>query len=177
MKYSIEGIKAGLQKEDYIFFWGHQPSKDGKITKSCFSQWWLCEFIESTVSYKTAEHYMMAKKASLFGDKEIENEIIKCKSPKEVKALGRRVKGFSEDVWNNRKYEIVKEANYFKFSQNPALKDFILSTKDKTIVEASPNDRIWGIGMAQDHKDILNPKKWRGQNLLGFALMEIRDTL
>ncbi len=120
---------------------------------------------------------MMAKKAELFGDQEILAKILKCKSPAEAKKLGREVKNYVDTVWLENRYEIVKQGNFHKFSQNPDLKTFLLNTKDRVIVEASPVDSIWGIGMAEDHKDILKPKAWKGLNLLGFALMEVRDEL
>lgn len=120
---------------------------------------------------------MMAKKAELFKDDEILPRILQAKSPAEAKKLGREVKNYNETLWLAARYEIVKEGNYHKFSQNPELKTFLLNTNDRVIVEASPVDAIWGIGMAGDHKDVLNPTKWKGLNLLGFALMEVRDDL
>ena len=180
MKYSIETLNNQIAEKgnvEYVFFWGHQPSKDGRITKSCMSQWWLSKFKEDGHLYHTAEHYMMAHKAKLFGDKEIMNEIISNSNPKEVKALGRKVSNFEQDKWEAHKYAIVLQGNILKFSQNRDLADFLLSTEDKVIVEASPVDRIWGIGMAENHPDAYNPSKWKGPNLLGFALMETRDFL
>jgi len=127
--------------------------------------------------YKTAEHWMMAKKAELFRDNEVLARIIKANSPAEAKKLGREVKNYNENLWLAARFEIVKEGNYHKFSQNPELKTFLLNTKNRVLVEASPVDAIWGIGMASDDKDVMNPKKWKGLNLLGFALMEVRDEL
>ena len=180
MKYTLEYIKDKYnegEKLKYLFFWGHTPSKDGSISKSCFSQWWQSSFVVNSISYKTAEHWMMAEKARLFDDQEILNEIIVCDHPMEAKQLGRKVKSFDPDIWNRRKYEIVKQGNYHKFSQHKDLKEFLLSTKNRVLVEASPRDRIWGIGMSQNNENAENPNLWRGQNLLGFALMEVRDEL
>ncbi|KUJ61500.1 hypothetical protein AR687_12525 [Flavobacteriaceae bacterium CRH] len=174
MKYNIENIAP---ESKYLFFWGHQPSKDGTITKTCFSQWWLSSFEVDKVIYKTAEHWMMAKKAELFNDHEVLEKIIKAHSPAEVKKFGREVKNYDDKLWLENRYEIVKQGNYHKFSQNAALKTFLINTNDRVLVEASPVDPIWGIGMASDHKDVLNPEKWKGLNLLGFALMEVRDEL
>jgi ribA/ribD-fused uncharacterized protein len=174
MKYNIESIAA---ESKFLFFWGHQPNKDGSISKTCFSQWWLSSFEVDKVTYKTAEHWMMAKKAELFNDNEVLAKIIKADSPAKAKKLGREVKNYDDKLWLTRRYEIVKQGNYHKFSQNAALKTFLLNTKDRILVEASPVDPIWGIGMASDHKDVLNPEKWKGLNLLGFALMEVRDEL
>lgn len=180
MKYSIEQIienQSADKGNKFLFFWGHQASKDGSITKTCFSQWWLSTFIVDGIEYPTAEHWMMAKKAALFEDHEILAKILQVKSPAEAKKLGRKVRNYQEEIWLANRYDIVKEGNLHKFSQNKALKDFLLNTADRIIVEASPVDSIWGIGMATDNKHIENPEKWKGLNLLGFALMEVRDEL
>lgn len=174
MKYTIENITP---ENKFLFFWGHQPNNDGSISKTCFSQWWLSSFEVDKVIYKTAEHWMMAKKAELFKDDAVLQKILQAKSPAEAKKFGREVKNYNETLWLAARFDIVKEGNYHKFSQNPELKTFLLNTKDRVIVEASPVDAIWGIGMAGDHKDVMNPKKWKGLNLLGFALMEVRDEL
>ena len=174
MKYNIENT---IPESKFLFFWGHQPNKDESISKTCFSQWWLSSFEVNNVIYKTAEHWMMAKKAELFKDDQVLAKIIKANSPAEAKKLGREVKNYNENLWLAARFEIVKEGNYHKFSQNPELKTFLLNTKNRVLVEASPVDAIWGIGMASDDKDIMNPKKWKGLNLLGFALMEVRDEL
>lgn len=174
MKYTIDTIAP---ESKFLFFWGHQPNKDGKITKTCFSQWWLSPFKAEKITYKTAEHWMMAKKAELFEDQEILEKILKADSPAEAKKLGREVRNYDDKIWLKNRYKIVKQGNYLKFSQNADLKTFLLNTKERVLVEASPVDPIWGIGMASDHKDVLNPEKWRGLNLLGFALMEVRNEL
>ncbi|PAM95989.1 hypothetical protein B4N84_05435 [Flavobacterium sp. IR1] len=174
MKYNIDTI---VPESKFLFFWGHQPNKDGKISKTCFSQWWLSAFKVDKVTYKTAEHWMMAKKAELFQDDEILEKILDADTPAEAKKLGREVKNYDDKVWLANRYEIVKQGNYHKFSQNRELKTFLLNTKDRVIVEASPVDPIWGIGMSSDDKDVLNVAKWKGLNLLGFALMEVRDEL
>ena len=174
MKYTIENITT---ESKFLFFWGHQPNEDGSISKTCFSQWWLSSFEVNNVTYKTAEHWMMAKKAELFKDHAVLEKILQAKSPAEAKKLGRQVMNYHENLWLAARFEIVKEGNNHKFNQNPELKTFLLNTKNRVLVEASPVDAIWGIGMAGDHKDVMNPEKWRGLNLLGFALMEVRDEL
>lgn len=173
MKYTIHNIPAASK---YLFFWGHQPSFDGSITKACLSQWWHSPFEVNGVVYKTAEHWMMAKKAELF-DAEMLSKILDSNTPAEAKKLGREIKNYDEQTWLNNRYEIVKQGNLHKFSQHTTLNTFLLNTQNRVLVEASPVDAIWGIGMASDHEDINNPKKWRGLNLLGFALMEVRDEL
>ncbi|MBB4801088.1 ribA/ribD-fused uncharacterized protein [Flavobacterium nitrogenifigens] len=174
MKYDIPTIAP---ESKFLFFWGHQASEDGTITKTCFSQWWLSAFEVDGVLCKTAEHWMMAKKALLFEDYEILEKIIASDSPAEAKKLGREVRNYDDQLWLANRFEIVKQGNLHKFSQNPDLKAFLLSTKDRVLVEASPVDPIWGIGMASDHTHAAIPEKWKGLNLLGFALMEVRDEL
>lgn len=174
-KYSVETI---LQKEncDFIFFWGH-TSKEGVITKTCFSQWWKCNFEIDNVSYCCAEQYMMAQKALLFGDAQAFEKIIKSKDPRKMKQIGREIVGYDDKVWNEHKYEIVLKANIAKFSQNEQLGKFLIETGENVLVEASPCDVIWGIGLKAGSKGIEDPRNWKGLNLLGFALMETRDKL
>ncbi|KGM40428.1 hypothetical protein JY96_11315 [Aquabacterium sp. NJ1] len=161
----------------YVFFWGHQPKKDGSIGKTCFSQWFEASFSLNGISYLTAEHYMMAEKARLFDDQDVLNQIIASKTPALAKKLGREIRGFDEARWNERRFDAVVEGNLAQFSQHAPLKAFLLSTGDRILVEASPVDKIWGVGMAEDHPDIENPAKWQGLNLLGFALMDVRRQL
>ncbi len=120
---------------------------------------------------------MMAEKARLFGDIETLGKIIHAPNPGAAKAFGREVRGFKQDVWNDKRFEIVVAANMAKFSQNEQLKTFLLSTNERVLVEASPVDKIWGIGLAEDAENIENPLTWKGLNLLGFALMEVRSQL
>lgn len=165
------------RKQEFCLFWGHQPSKDCSITKSCLSQWWMEDFYTMVDSYLYMEQYMMAGKAQLFGDEERRKEILACSDPKQIKALGRKVRGFDQVVWDKFKYAIVLNGNWCKFSQNRELREFLLSTGDSVLVEASPYDRIWGIQLSADTPEAQNPFRWRGENLLGFALMEVRDEL
>lgn len=180
MKYNIdqiiEYIAAG-ERPKYVFFWGHRKSQDGSTTKSCFSQWWEQSFEIEGIEYKSAEHWMMAEKARLFKDEEILAEILTVPSPAEAKKLGRKVRNFEQSTWEAHRYEIVKKGNLHKFAQAPELKEFLLNTAPRIIVEASPYDRIWGIGLTQDAKGVEHPMNWKGLNLLGFALMEVRDML
>lgn len=179
-RYSVQSIRKEYQagkKMRMMLFWGHQPAKNGLITMSCFSQWWHSVFEVDGQEYSCMEQFMMAGKAKLFGDKEILDAILNCSNPKQIKALGRKVKGFDEDIWNQHKYTIIYYGNYMKFSQNQELGDFLIATKDSVIAEASPYDGIWGIKMSANDEGAENPMKWRGQNLLGFALMQVRDEL
>ena len=123
------------------------------------------------------EQYMMYKKAELFNDDRTAAEIMGVSDPKKIKALGRKVRNFREEIWNQYKFEIVVRGNILKFSQNKELKKFLLSTNDAVLVEASPYDKVWGVGLKRDDVKINNPNKWQGENLLGFALMEVREKL
>jgi ribA/ribD-fused uncharacterized protein len=161
----------------YLFFWGHTPKQKEEVDKSCFSQWFPAAFEVAGDTYATAEHWMMAEKARLFGNDELRLRIIAAKHPAEAKKLGREVTGFDPQVWDEQKYDLVQAGNYHKFSQHPSLKAYLLHTGSRVLVEASPVDAIWGIGLATDHPDALQPARWPGQNLLGFALMEVRDQL
>lgn len=179
-KYNLEWLQqefAQGKTKEMCHFWGHHPSKSGKITKSCLSQWWKQGFRARSQTFLYAEQYMMASKAQLFGDDEILKQILACDNPKQIKDFGRKVRGFDEAVWNKFKYAIVLLGNWHKFSQNHTLKAFLLSTGDKILVEASPYDNIWGIGLTENCAEAQDPMLWRGQNLLGFALMEVRDEL
>ncbi len=178
MKYTVQHIIERFnnqEKPDFLFFWGHTVKEE--ITKACFSQWFPAEFQEDGIIYRTAEHYMMAGKARLFKDDETLEQIIQSETPDQVKKLGRKVRNFDPQLWDEHKYEIVKQGNLLKFSQHEALKEFLLSTEDQVLVEASPYDTIWGIGMLETHPKASNPSEWNGENLLGFALMEVRDEL
>ena len=118
----------------------------------------------------------MAEKARLFGD-DILVQILAAKSPAEAKKLGREIQGFDAEVWEAHKVDIVRAGNLHKFGQHKDLLKFLLSTGDRVLVEASPVDAIWGIGLAADAPEAADPARWRGPNLLGFALMEVRDEL
>jgi len=178
MKYTLKNTIEEYQRKEkleFLFFWGHTVKDE--ITKVCFSQWFPFDFQENGISYKTAEHYMMAGKAKLFNDNETFEQILKAETPNQAKSLGRKVKNFDVQLWNDHKYEIVKQGNLLKFSQHEKFKEFLLSTNDKILVEASPYDTIWGIGMLETNPKAENPSQWNGENLLGFALMEVRDKL
>lgn len=162
------------KKLKYLFFWGHQPAKSG-VTAACFSQWYHAPFVVDGARYPTAEHFMMAQKAALFGDPEIRAQVLQAPSPSAAKALGRKVRGFDEATWVANRFSIVVRANTAKFAQNPEMGQFLQQTGSHVLVEASPVDRIWGIGMARDHEKANNPNLWRGLNLLGFALMQVRE--
>lgn len=179
MKYNLQSIirqYGSGASMSFVFFWGGLKSY-GPIGRSCLSQWYPCRFTEDGVTYTTAEQYMMARKARLFNDEETYLKIMSATHPSDCKKLGRLVRNFSPRLWDSNKYSIVLNGSLLKFSQNPACRDFLLKTGDAVLAEASPYDQIWGVGLAQEDERIRNPKSWRGENLLGFALMEARDML
>lgn len=150
----------------YEFFYG-----------GIFSQFFPCTFTEMGVTYNSAEQYMMAQKALLFDDIQTYDKIMSLANPYKIKALGRLVKNFNQEIWDKHKEDIVFNGNLLKFSQNKKLCKQLLATGDKEIVEASPTDTIWGIGLAETDPDIYDKSKWRGTNLLGKAIMKVRDVL
>ncbi len=167
---------SGDTSLEFLFFWGHRPTT--AVTSSCFSQWYEgVPFIEDGVTYSTAEHYMMAAKAKLFGDEEMYRQVLAAPGPKAAKALGRKVRGFTDDVWRTHRFDVVTRANRAKFGQHENLRKFLLQTDNQVLVEASPYDCIWGIGVLGSDPRARNPNQWRGLNLLGFALMKVRDEL
>jgi len=154
-------------KEEFIFFWKNSP----------FSQFYRCSFTINNQEYNCAEQYMMYQKAILFNDKDTANKIIKTINPNEIKKLGREVKNFDEQKWINNRESIVVQGNIAKFTQNSKLLDQLFKTNGKTLVEASPYDKIWGIGLSSDNPKAQDRTKWLGMNLLGKILTEIRDEL
>jgi ribA/ribD-fused uncharacterized protein len=161
----------------FLYFWGHTPNPNQEIGNSCFSQWFECSFEINGILYKTAEHWMMSQKALLFENFDIYQLIIECDKPGEAKELGRQVKGFDEQIWIDNRSEIVRIGSINKFCQNSDIGEYLLNTGKRVLVEASPVDTIWGIGLSKDSQDISNIYAWRGLNLLGFALMEAREFL
>jgi hypothetical protein len=172
----VNYINAG-NRAKYLAFWGHTPKKSNTVCKSCFSQWYDAPFEDNGVLYKTAEHYMMARKATLFNDQRAYQKILHCSHPKAAKSIGREIVNFSEERWIEHRFAIVVAGNIAKFTYHPDLRAYLVNTGDRVLVEASPVDTIWGVGLAVDHPDIENPKQWCGLNLLGFALMQARNTL
>jgi ribA/ribD-fused uncharacterized protein len=154
----------------YIFFW----SADG--ANGIYSQWHKSQFKENGKTFMYAETYMMYHKALLFNDEKTATRILISKSPAQIKMLGQLVKNFDEEKWDAVKKNIVINANYLKFTQNENLKTAILRTDPESkFVEASPYDRIWGIGF-NERDALCNKANW-GQNLLGDALNEVRKRI
>lgn len=153
--------------DNYHFFWN-----------GVFSQWYPSKFKDDTDRlFVTAEQYMMYHKALTFGDVEISEAIMKTDNPSVQKGLGRQVKNFNADVWNAVAKDIVYQGNMYKFSQNSVLLDVLMSTGTRTLVEASPYDTVWGIGLSEVDAKITPPEEWRGTNWLGEVLTKLRDDL
>ena len=170
----LQRLIGSGQRVKFLYFWGHRPQRDGSIGPGCLSQWWPAEFTVDGVRYPSAEHYMMAEKARLFGDLAAVDRILAARTPAEAKNLGREVRGFDDAAWDAARFGIVVAGSTAKFGQDPALRSYLLNTGRRVLVEASPLDRVWGIGLAADDPRAADPAGWRGLNLLGFALMEAR---
>lgn len=178
-KYNVESTLLRYDqgiKLSFVFFHSEKEEKN-KVSKACLSQWYVRPFIVDDVAYFCAEQYMMAEKARLFGDKACLAKIMAAQDQGTCKALGQQVRGFSNQIWDAEKYAIIRKGNMHKFFQHPDLLRFLKRTGNSILVEASAKDRIWGIGMDTSQDGIGNPHNWRGENLLGFALMEVRDEL
>ncbi|OLT32016.1 hypothetical protein BJF79_36575 [Actinomadura sp. CNU-125] len=155
----------------FLFFWReHGPT-------GCLSQWHASPFTVDGVRYATAEHYMMAEKARLFGDERAAAAILAAPHPGRAKVLGGQVTGFDEAAWREHRLPIVVRGNAAKFAQHPDLRTFLAGTGERVLAEASPRDRIWGIGLTADDPRAERPDAWRGRNLLGQALMAVRSSL
>lgn len=151
----------------------HNPDEEN----GCFSNWYLSNFTAGDVRYTSMEQYMMHQKAVVFGDYEIAKQILATNDVGYIKELGRKVSGYRDNVWNGVRQIIVYEGLMAKFTQNPELKRALLDTGNAVLAEAAVNDRIWGIGLSMKDKKRLDPKQWNGQNLLGYALMLVREKL
>lgn len=173
----LRALIARGGRPKYLFFWGHRPGPDGRIGPGCLSQWWPAPFVVDGVRYPTAEHFMMAGKARMFGDEATAARVLAAPSPGAAKALGRQVRGFDEAIWAARRFDLVVAGNVAKFGQSPRLRDYLLGTRHRVLVEASPVDRIWGIGLVATDPRATDPSRWPGLNLLGFALMAARARL
>ena len=173
----LAALTAAGARPKWLMFWGHRPQPDGGIGQGALSQWWPAAFSVDGVRYATAEHWMMAAKARLFGDEAAVPPILAARTPAEAKNLGRLVRGFDEERWRAARFELVVTGNTAKFGQHPALRGYLLGTRARVLVEASPLDRVWGIGLGAADERAQQPEHWRGLNLLGFALMEARERL
>jgi len=162
MKYTREIMPNG--KLDAIPFWG-----------GFMSNWHPSPFIIDGINYNCVEQHMMFNKAKYFGDIESAKKVLAADSPREQKKLGRKVSGFDAVQWRAVCYDICIEGVYHKFLQNEELKLKLIATGDSILIEGSPYDKIWGIGVDWEDDDCYYVERWNGDNLLGFMLMEVRD--
>ncbi|MBC8740389.1 NADAR family protein [Paraburkholderia sp. UCT31] len=149
--------------DTFVFFWSGP-----------FSNWHPASYVRGGISFANSEQDMMYQKALAFGDADVAAEVLRTPNPKAVKALGRLVKGFDDAVWVGMRADVMDRALRGKFCQDPKLAQLLLDTGERMLVEASPYDRVWGIGLAEDHPDVTDPAKWRGLNELGKSLMRVR---
>lgn len=153
--------------DNHLFFYGEE-----------FSNWHDAPFkdLVTGIPFQNSEQAFMWWKAFTFNDFETCGKIEINPNPRVNKQLGREVKNFDPKIWSFVSYGIMKMVNYAKYTQNPVLRDKLLSTGDLILVEASPYDKIWGIGMDETNPDLLDEEKW-GHNLLGKALVEVRQVI
>lgn len=175
LNYNKESLPKVLNREGIVTFW--HESAPGQIAPGCLVQWYQSPFTVDGVTYPTAEHYMMVQKALLFKDTTIAEQMLRESVPEKVKKLGRQVKNFDSATWGAHCQKVVYDGNMAKFQQNKALLEYLLATKNKVLIEASPFDTIWGVGLGENCNAILKPQFWKGTNYLGFILMQVRDTL
>lgn len=175
----VDGLREAClegRRFRYLFF-SDAGSVSDPPTVSCLSQWGRAPFEWKGRRFLSAEQAMMHGKAELFGDPEMAARILESKTSFQAKALGAKVRGFDQAIWERERFGIVVEANLGKFATIPALRGFLLATGDAILAEASPTDAVWGIGLDELDRDAKNPGRWPGLNLLGFALMEVRRRL
>lgn len=154
------------ETEKYVLFWS-----------GIYSNWYYSPFVINNEKYNCVEQYMMEQKARLCGDDEMANHIMRMTNPTEMKKAGRKVRNFNYKLWNQHKFNVVFAGCHAKFTQNPNLLEELLATGDKILVEASPYDKIWGIGLAEDNPHAEDKNKWKGQNLLGEVLTKVKNEL
>ncbi|EKG20211.1 hypothetical protein MPH_02444 [Macrophomina phaseolina MS6] len=166
-------ILGSVEDSSPIYFWREYDMPYGFL-----SQWYDCAFVHEGVTYRSAEMWMMVQKAKLFGDQDVAEAMLQATTPKEHRDLGRRVKNFDRKLWDENKSRIVEEGNWWKFTKSKEkaqLTEMLLATDDRELVEASPYDRIWGIGFDRNRADA-HRNEW-GENLLGKAITNVRRRL
>ncbi len=149
----------------------HNPEEENGY----LSNWYLSNFVIDGVLFSSMEQYMMYKKAMCFDDEKVAREILETKDVAKIKALGRQVSNYNDSIWNGMRQIIIYEGLIAKFTQNEILKEQLKSTGDAILAECAVQDKIWGIGLSMKDSNRLDIDKWKGQNLLGYALMLVRN--
>lgn len=158
------------EQEEFTFFW-----------VGPFSQWHKCAFTVRDIDYNCTEQYMMAQKSLLFGDEVTYHKIMAESDPRKQKKLGRQIQNFDKSLWDKHRYTIVLVGNIAKFTHNKDLREILMDTELTTLVEASPLDNIWGIGLGEKTRDgddvpeVYDRTQWKGLNLLGQVLTQVRE--
>ena len=170
------GVEIVMETGTHVLFYGHGPNKCGT---NIFSQFYGCNFMDTDtgIKYNCTEQWMMSQKALYFGDFDMNMKIMGESDPKMIKSYGRKVRGYDDERWSNIRFDMVVKGNFLKFSQNVSFSQRLLETDNKVIVEASPYDNVWGIGLNIAQAMKIDPAQWPGQNLLGQALMHVRGLL
>ncbi|MCM1273424.1 MAG: NADAR family protein [Clostridium sp.] len=151
----------------------HNPNEENGY----LSNWYLSAFAVGGITFSSMEQFMMYKKAKCFRDEAIASQILDTKDVSLIKELGRLVSGFDNNYWNGVRQIIVYEGLYAKFSQNEEFGEQLKATRDALLAECAVKDIIWGIGLSMKDPDRFDRAKWKGQNLLGYALMMVREKL
>ena len=151
----------------------HNPDEENGF----LSNWYLSDFSVNGTDFTSMEQYMMYQKAVYFQDENIAEQILATNDVAQIKQLGRLVAGYDDQYWNGVRQIIVYEGLIAKFEQNDTLREELKATNDAVLVECAVKDQIWGIGLSMHDSARLNPKLWKGQNLLGFALMMVRNKM
>ncbi|MEJ1242011.1 NADAR family protein [Chryseolinea sp. T2] len=179
MKYDLAWLKRkydGGDRPEFVFF-GDESASNETPGVATLTQWFPSPFRVDSDQYHNAAHWMMVQKARLFNDPQAASELLSLSDNKEIGERGKQISGFDQKHWDDHRYNIVLQGNLHKFSQHQTLHAYISGTYPMVLTEANPKDSIWGIGMPAGAPGITDPYQWKGLNLLGFALMEVRDIL
>ena len=152
--------------DTHVYFWRGE-----------FSNWHPCQFVYLDNTFHSTEQAFMWRKAMCFKDKETADKILLTTDSQQAKRLGRLIKNYNEEIWGTARFWFMVYVNIQKFKQNPNLKKLLIDTENRILVEASPYDKIWGVGLEEENPLILDEKNWLGTNLLGKALMEVRNMI
>lgn len=174
--YTVQNIihSDDLRYGEYIFF---SKTTDEELSASAFNMWYEAPFKVGELEYRTVRQYFLAEKAKTFGDEETRMRIIESDDSEEMESLAASVKGFDANVWEEVKYAVMLVGNYHKFWNNNDLKKMLMDSGNSVIVYTDRDDLLWGIGMDTSDTRAYTPELWQGRNLLGFAMMELRDHL